>query len=242
MLVFVSDVHLTRPHTKKYEAFLSLLKKCRDDKKVEQLFLCGDVFDIWLGHKSYFFNKHKDVVSLLKEISALKKVHIFEGNHDFHFKASWWRKHQIEIHKESYEFDYDNKKWFVCHGDLLNQKDYGYKFLRWYFRSWFAQFLIFILPGALLNAIGEALSTTEYKSSKNFKHPSKEVFLKNWENWIRELKKSKDFDVFVCGHYHVRLKEKIDNIETYNLGSWLGQNYKYFSYDSGRAEFIAIET
>ena len=69
MLIFVSDVHLTKPHTKKYEAFLSLLKKSRDDESIEELFLCGDVFDLWLGHKRYFFKKHEVLINLLNESS-----------------------------------------------------------------------------------------------------------------------------------------------------------------------------
>ena len=237
MLVFVSDVHLTKPQTKKYETFLSLLKECRDNDKIEQLFLVGDIFDLWLGHKSFFFKKHEILINLLKEVALIKKVHIFEGNHDFHFKKKWWNKYSIEIHKNNYQFTYKNKKWLVCHGDLLNKKDYGYRFLRFLFRLWISKFIIFLLPGSVLNFIGETLSTTGSKSSKIYGSQSEKDFLKKWRFWIKELKKREDFDVFLCGHYHVRLMEEIEGVETYNTGSWLDKNYRYLVYDASGPKF-----
>ena len=240
MLVFVSDVHLVKPRIEKYEIFLSLLEEFRDNEKIEQVFLVGDIFDLWVGHKNFFFKKHSKLIGLLKEIALKKKVHVFEGNHDFYFKKSWWKKHAIEIHKEEYEFTYLNKKWFVCHGDLLNKKDYGYRFLRWIFRSWFFGFLFFILPGSVWNFIGESLSSTESKSSKIYSSQSKENFLKKWRVWIEELRKTKDFDVFVCGHYHVRLMEKVGGKETYNLGSWLEKTHMYFKYDEKGPKFKVL--
>jgi UDP-2,3-diacylglucosamine hydrolase len=241
MLVFVSDVHLTEPHTKKYEAFLSLIKECRDNDSIEEFFLCGDVFDLWLGHKSYFLKKHEQLINLLKEVASKKKVHIFEGNHDFHFKTSWWLQHNIKVHKESYEFSYQGEKFLVCHGDLLNKRDYGYRLLRWYFRSWLVKLQILIFPGILLNFIGSLLSTTDSKSSRVYGDQDKENFLKKWRVWVKEFKKEKDFDVFLCGHYHVRLIEEVDGLKTLNTGSWLGKNYKYLIYDNKKAEFKSIE-
>jgi len=240
MLVFVSDVHLTEPHTKKYEVFLSLLEEFRDSASMTEIFLCGDVFDLWLGHKSYFFSKHKKIIDLLIEIAKNKKVHIFEGNHDFAFKSSWWEKHSISIHKEKYEFTKFGKRFFVCHGDLLNKEDYSYRLLRWYLRSFIVKLQLLIFPGFLLNFIGNLFSSTESKSNKSYSLGMKEEFLKKWRHWIRAFKKNHEADVFICGHYHVRLSEKIDELETHNLGSWLGKTYKYFTYSEEGYEFKTL--
>lgn len=241
MLVFVSDVHLTEPHTKKYEVFLSLLEKFKSDDKMTELFLCGDVFDLWLGHKSYFFKKHEKLIGLLIEIGKTKKVHLFEGNHDFGFSKKWWNEKSIMVHKENYQFVHDGKKIYVCHGDLLNKEDYSYRLLRWFFRSYVAKILIFLIPGLILNIIGNLLSSTDSKSLKTFNSTDKEKFLEEWSIWIKKFSEENDVDVFICGHYHVRLNQKVNGIETFNLGSWLGEKYKYLAYSLKGSDFVEIE-
>ncbi len=253
MLAFVSDVHLTEPHTKKYEVFLSFLENCKDNKDLEQLFLVGDIFDVWLGHKSFFLKKHEQLLLLLQEIAKTKKVHIFEGNHDFHYNKNWFKKKSILIHKDSYEFVYEQKKWFVCHGDLLNSKDYGYRFFRAFMRTSFIKLLIWLLPGQFSYKVGRMLSSTDAKTQKDYSSFSKEEFIKKWKIWTSRLRQKKDFDVFVCGHYHVRLTENLifekevalnnkrqNTLETYNLGSWLGKSFKYLRVDKKKSEFITI--
>ena len=244
MFAFVSDVHLTKPHTQKYGVFLNLLETCLKDQNLKELFLVGDVFDLWLGHKSLFIKEHEKLISLLESIAKTKKVHIFEGNHDFHFKKSWWAKKGITIHSESYEFSENNKKWYVCHGDLLNKSDYGYRSLRWLFRSLFVQGLVKILPGKLLYKIGAGLSSTDSKATQVYnKEQSLESFKQKWRRWLKDFfKKHPSVDVFVCGHYHVRLQESVEGKETFNLGSWLVEgDYKYLHYDGERFSFKPVQ-
>lgn len=243
MFVFVSDVHLTKPHTKKYGVFLNLLETCLNDPNLKELFLVGDVFDLWLGHKPFFLKEHARLISLLESIAKTKKVHIFEGNHDFHFKKSWWAQRGVTIHSESYEFSVNDKNWYVCHGDLLNKSDYGYRSLRWLFRSLFIQTLIKVLPGKVLYKIGASLSSTDSKATQVYnKEHSLERFKKKWSLWLNDFfRKHPQVNVFICGHYHVRLQEIIDGKETLNLGSWLGEgDYKYLHYDGEQFSFKPV--
>lgn len=244
MFVFVSDVHLTKPHTKKYGVFLNLLENCLHDQNLKELFLVGDVFDLWLGHKPFFLKEHEKLIRLVESIAKVKKVHIFEGNHDFHFHKKWWAKKGITVHKENYEFKASDKNWYICHGDLLNKNDLGYRSLRWFFRSLFVQGLIKILPGKLIYKIGTSLSSTESKATQVYhKKQSFEGFKKRWRSWLTDFfKEHPSVDVFICGHYHVRLHDFMGKRETLNLGSWLGdEGYKYLHYDGERFSFKLVQ-
>ena len=142
-------------------------------------------------------------------------------------------------------FKVNNKKWFICHGDLLNKKDYGYRFMRVFFRSFISKLLIKILPGSFLLRIGESLSSTESKASQVYDvGQSKESFLKKWRIWLKKFFiKQRDVDVFICGHYHVRVIDDINQVKTVNLGSWLNENdLKYLYTDGEKFEFKSVLT
>lgn len=240
MFIFVSDVHLDEPHSKRYGAFLCLLDRVLSDERITGLFLVGDIFDLWLGDRKVFVQKHPLILEKIKKIAATKEVHYFEGNHDFQL-GKFWRDKGVLVHPGEYSFLSGGKTILVSHGDQLNQEDKNYLKLRWFFRTALARFLIKTLPNFILLKIGEGLSTTGQKSA-----PTKEQrsdFLVKWKKWTESLYAEKKYDVFICGHYHFRVKTDVSSgaAQAVNLGSWLeGEDFQILEFEDCRAEFKKV--
>ncbi|MGH1467644.1 MAG: UDP-2,3-diacylglucosamine diphosphatase [Bdellovibrionales bacterium] len=227
MFIFVSDVHLDKPQSKRYGAFLRLLDEIKEDESIKEFFLVGDIFDLWVGDRSAFIQKHKVVLEKIRKIAKLKKVHYFEGNHDFQLGVLW-KDMGVEVYPDEHEFNLKGQRVLVSHGDLLDQSDKNYLRMRWFFRTPFARFLIKILPEVLLVKIGSLLSTTEHKEL-----PTKEeqrAFQENWEKWTRELHSKKPYDVFICGHFHFNADLMLPDLDSraVNLGTWLNGEFSVF--------------
>lgn len=239
MFLFVSDVHLDEPHKKRYGAFLRFLKETCAAPDVEKVFLVGDIFDLWLGDRKIYVDKHKEVLEALKNLALTKEVHFFEGNHDFQL-GKVWTDMGVHVHPASYEFHHKGKKFLISHGDLLNPQDKGYRLMRAFFRSGLARFLIKLLPQGVLNKIGQALTSTHMKESSELSEFEKAAFRLKWSKWTKELYLKSKFDVFICGHYHIRLNESFKDYRAINLGTWLDPSFQYLSLKEGSFSFQKV--
>ncbi len=240
MFIFVSDVHLSEPHSKRYGAFLCLLDKVLLDEKIKGLFLVGDIFDLWLGDRRVFVQRHMKVLEKIKEIAKKKEVHYLEGNHDFQL-GKLWRDMDVIVHPQDYSFQAYGKKILLSHGDLLDQEDKNYLKMRWLFRTPLARILIKTLPSFLLLKIGEGLSTTDKKAAPT--EDQKNQFSLDWKKWTEALYHKSAFDIFICGHYHFRTQTSVagGKAQAVNLGSWLeGEDFKVLGLEKTKAEFIGV--
>lgn len=238
MFIFVSDVHLTEPHSKRYGAFLHLLDRVLSDNEVEALFLVGDIFDLWLGDRKVFIDRHPEVLKKITEIAKIKKIHYFEGNHDFQL-GKMWKKMGVLVYPAEHSFQLNGKNVLVSHGDLLDKEDKSYLRLRWFLRTPLAVMLIKTLPHFILTKVGEALSTTEQKEASTPK--LRKSFLLNWKKWTEELYQRTPYDIFICGHHHFRLITPVlaDKAEAVNLGSWLEEDLKVLEFGES-LDFVKI--
>ena len=78
MHVFVSDVHLNEPQSKRYGAFLRLLDKVCEDPKISDLYLVGDIFDVWVGDRKLFQDMHAEALLKIRKAALEKNIHYFE--------------------------------------------------------------------------------------------------------------------------------------------------------------------
>jgi UDP-2,3-diacylglucosamine hydrolase len=224
MHVFVSDVHLNEPQSKRYGAFLRLLDKVLENREITDFYLVGDIFDLWYGDRKIFKEMHKSSLEKIEKIATQKNVHYFEGNHDFQLGA-FWKKMGVKTYPRDAEFKINKQSFLISHGDLLDKENKEYLRLRWFFRTWLSRLLIKILPQSLLFWIGSSITTTEQKGEPSLEEQKK--FLKNWSKWTQDLYKTHPFDVFICGHYHFRTDFIFNEgkARALNLGTWLdGKN------------------
>lgn len=227
---FLSDFHLGAPSAekslireKRVVAFLDEIKK---DAAV--IFIVGDIFDFWYEYRKVV---PKGYVRLLGKLAELTDsgipIHFFAGNHDMWMTDYFQKELNIPVYFEPKEFEFNNKKFLIGHGDGLGPGDHGYKMLKRIFRNPFCQWLFGILPPV----IGMGLAGYSSRRSRAVTGNNDGQFLGAEGEWLiqyckKELE-SRHFDYFIFGHRHLPIDFSLSTNSRYiNLGDWI----RYFTY------------
>jgi UDP-2,3-diacylglucosamine hydrolase len=68
--------------------------KAKNPKQV-QLFLLGDIFDLWVSNGAVFVKKFQAISDAIGDLtSSGVRVVFFEGNHDLHIAPHWKKRSQ----------------------------------------------------------------------------------------------------------------------------------------------------
>ncbi len=230
---FASDFHLGAPnHAEslvRERAIVRWLDEIKHDAEI--IFLVGDLFDFWFEYKRVV---PKGFVRFFGKIAELTdtgvEVVVFTGNHDMWMRDYLTQELNVPVFREPKEYVFNNKSFFVGHGDGLGPGDYGYKFLKKIFESNFCRFLfgrvLHANLGLLLGNSWAAHSWQKHaKTGDNYTFESldKEILYQFCQE--EEQKKHRDFYIF--GHRHYIFDEAVGvNSRYINLGDWI----VYFSY------------
>ncbi len=205
---YVSDLHLISASQEKTKLFIKFLQAVPIPN--DTLILGGDIFDLFVGNKKLFLEEFHEVLSAIKEL-ANKPVKVFylEGNHDFHLKNALPRNEQIVVDEERFSIPFNGVKIYVEHGDLIDSKDYRYRFLRFILRSIPFKVLLFLIPGRLVRKIGDWLSkkSRKYTDGINEKNNRTNHTRKLFRDFAK-TKISEGMDIVLLGHSHLE-----DNLE-----------------------------
>ena len=203
-LVFISDIHLNTGHEPKARALISFLEGLKE-KGVTDLFLVGDIFDLWLSHHQYFVLRYGPVVRAIKQVCEVDriKIHYFEGNHDLYLRNYWSSFKRLRVYEDSHCFQYGDKMLRVEHGDLMNPEDKGYLFLRWFLRTTPLKFLGKNLPGKTAAWIGDKASHKSREYTSTSKKIEEEQTVKIIREYAEKSFEETPFDLMVTGHVHL---------------------------------------
>lgn len=222
--IFVSDVHLSDPKAPQWSSFLGFLKGLTKDKLTD-LFLVGDIFDLWVADHNYFKIQYKIFID---ELLRLKKsgieIHFFEGNHDLYLKSFWQDQLGFKVYQGPTYFEINDLNVRVEHGDEMDPSDRGYIFLRAFLRMPFVKWFNIKMPEKLITKIGEKASAKSRAYTSKVKIINNEQAIDlirvHAENAFMEM----PFDVIVSGHVHVSDEYEFDVAglkgKSFNLGSW----------------------
>ena len=238
---FLSDFHLGAPN---YEAsrqreqkLVRFLDNIRAD--AHSIFIVGDMFDFWFEYKHVV---PKGFVRLFGKLAALTdagiQVHFFVGNHDMWMKDYFQTELGIPVYFHPKSFSFNERKFYIAHGDGLGPGDHRYKFMKKIFRNPACQFLFGILPPV----IGIGLANYSSRKSRQSAGDKDFQFLGEDREWLiihsKDVLKVEHFDFFIYGHRHVPVKVNIGENSLYvNLGDWM-KNYTYAVFDGSN---IALE-
>lgn len=225
---FVSDMHIRGPEDSRLSKFESLLRSSLSDGTTH-LFLVGDIFDLWVGSHSFFQQRYKGVVDLIRQLRAQKvEIFYFEGNHDLHLQNLWSKELDCRVFVAPEYFDIAGLRVRVEHGDQMNPSDTGYLFLRSVLRTSFVKGLAEFLPGSTIQRIGDWMSRTSRKWTSSSLKARNESSIKKMirDHAKRSLKEGPPFQLFVSGHVHVRDdvtwtdEASGKEVRSVNLGWW----------------------
>lgn len=241
-IYFLSDFHLGAPdhatslvRERKLVAFLDEIQK---DAAV--IFIVGDMFDFWYEYRRVV---PRGFVRILGKLAAITDsgipVHFFVGNHDMWMKDYLQKELNIPVYFEPKTFLFNDRKFYIGHGDGLGPGDHGYKFIKKVFRNPVCQWLFGILPPQIGIGLADYFSRKSRQSTGNHE----EVFLGEDGEWLvthsREQLQKEHFDYFIFGHRHLPIDMKLNPKSTYiNLGDWITY-YTYAVFDGQQVSLCA---
>lgn len=236
-IYFTSDHHFgaptkeaSKPREKKFVKWLDHIKK---DAQV--LFILGDLFDFWFEYKYAAPKGFTRVIGKLAELSDEGiDIHFFVGNHDMWMRGYLEQEVNMKIYYKPHEFNINNKKFYIGHGDGLGPNDKGYKRLKKVFKNSFFNWLYRWLHPDLGIRFAQYLSLKNklISGSEDLKFVGKE---QEWlTQYARKKLKENHFDYFIFGHRHLPLEVELSLGSIYfNLGDWI-THYSYGSFKNDK--------
>ncbi len=229
-IYFLSDFHLGAPdhatslvREKKIVSFLNEIKS-----SAAAIFIVGDMFDFWFEYKHVVPKGYVRLLGKLAEITdSGTPIYFFIGNHDMWMRGYFEAELNIPVYTEPKEYVFNNKRFYIGHGDGLGPGDHGYKMLKKVFRNKFCQWLF----GSLHPSWGIGLANYFSQASRKKTGTSDDQFLGEEKEWLiiysKEILEKQLVDYFIFGHRHLPIEYKLNDQSKYiNLGDWI----KYFSY------------
>ncbi len=233
-IYFSSDNHLgaptnevSKPRERKFLDWLDTV-----EKDAAAIFLLGDLFDFWFEYKHAV---PKGFIRVLGKLAEIRDngipVFFFVGNHDLWMNGYFEEELGIPVFHEPKEFVFNDKLFFIGHGDGLGPGDKGYKRMKKVFTNSFSKWLYRWLHPDIGIPLGKHLSVKNKLISGN----NDVRFLGEEKEWLAIYSKrkleNKAYDYFVFGHRHLPMEIKLNDKSTYfNLGDWI-THFTYGVFD-----------
>ncbi len=238
LIYFVSDVHLGAPaltnNRERELLFINWLDEIKDD--VSELYLVGDIFDFWYEYKKVVPRGFTRVLGRIADLTDRGiPVHFFTGNHDLWAFDYLSEECGVVVHHQEIVKEIKGKKFFLAHGDGLDEDDKGYLLLKKIFTNKTMQWLFSRLHPNFAFWLAHKWSASS-RLSKSDIDPD---FMANKDGMYKfaaGFLKNTPVDYFVMGHRHRLALEKMDDKATFVLlGEWIG-SYSYGVFDGEKFE------
>lgn len=227
---FASDFHLGIPDREnsldREKRLCRWMDSIRGDAAL--LYLVGDLFDVWFEYKNVIPKGHTRFLGKLAELrDDGLSIEAFTGNHDLWMHGYFEEELGIPVHHAPIRRTFNDRKFFIGHGDGLGPGDQGYKMLKKILNSATLQWLYRrIHPDTGIGLAGWA-SRLGPKHNEHIKEeflgPEKEFLVQ----FCTAFLKQEAMDYFVFGHRHLPLDFPLPEGARYiNLGDWI----RYDSY------------
>ncbi|MGZ7031068.1 MAG: UDP-2,3-diacylglucosamine diphosphatase [Thermoanaerobaculia bacterium] len=193
------------------------------------LYLNGDLFHYLIAHPKFF------TPSVGKVFEAFRRfrdggvpIHYVEGNRDFFLKGSFVEDSVTDVGLE-YAITAGNRRYLIVHGDMINDRDWPYRFWRRASKNPLSKLAINLIPKRTAKKFVD--SVEKRLARTNFKHKSQlptELMAA-----YAEKRKRDGFTDVVFGHFHQKLVMPVDGSRVTILPPW---------YETGEAMVIDAET
>lgn len=125
---FISDLHLTQDRPENTQRFLAYLDSL--EANVSDLYILGDLFDVWVGDDDPTPPNTQVKQQLSKSIGKGLKVYFLAGNRDFLIGQHFFNDTQVISLEDECVIDLFGVKTLLMHGDLLCTDDLEYQQFR----------------------------------------------------------------------------------------------------------------
>ena len=211
--LIIADLHLTQVEIDKIELFDQFCTQYAS--QVDQLFILGDLFNIWIGD-DISLNTYHSITTILNKLTKTTEVFVMAGNRDFLLSNSFEKETGCKLIKEPYELKRNEKNYLLIHGDSLCTDDVDYQKLKKVLRNSIIQFVFLHLPNNLrLKLTGQlrkkSIEAQSYKSEK---------IMDVNQSAVDELMTNYSDTDLIHGHTHRQNIHKMERYTRYVLGDW----------------------
>lgn len=180
------------------------------------LVLLGDIFQAWIGFRSFETPDIAAVVEVLRDLRRQEVlIEYIEGNRDFFLAGSPYADAFNRIALET-SFEAGGVRYLAVHGDGLNDRDWKYRFWRGLSKSAPVRLAVGGLPRGIAHRLVH--STERQLSQTNFKHKAAlpEAAIRSYA----ERRLAEGYDVLLLGHFHEPRVWKVAGGEVRLLDAW----------------------
>ena len=183
------------------------------------LVIGGDFFDFWFD---YHYVLPAGYVDLLTQLHQLDQsginIHFVLGNHDYWDFGYFRQKFNAKVYDGNMEFEYNNSRIQVCHGDGLLKNDRGYRFMKKMIRS---RLCIFLFRNFHPDWGCWLANKISHVSGSYHNHDAKNQSIRNEMIEYARTQWDAGFTTVLLGHYHqTGIIEENGNYLIF-MGDWL---------------------
>lgn len=229
-VLVLSDLHLGTYGCKANEC-LNYLNSIDPQKVI----LNGDIIDIWNFKKSYFPDKHMEILKVFMEWSATRPVYYITGNHDDALRkysdVAIGNLHLVD----ELEITLNGERYWFFHGDIF---DASMNYAKWLAKMGGFGYDLLIRSNNGVNWMLNKLGRPKMSFSKKIKNSVKKAvkYISDFELTAAEVAIERNFDYVVCGHIHQpkvkKVRTELGEINYLNSGDWV-ENLTALEYQKG---------
>ena len=220
----ISDNHfsmnLNNEEHERREKLFQVFNKIKSLNK-GTLIIGGDFFDYWFEYKKEIPEGYENILDALTDLNNNNiEIHYILGNHDYWDFGYLRKRTGINTYKNNLEFNYNNQKILITHGDGILKSDYGYRIMRNIIRSKLFIYLYKLLPTKMTCSFAKKLS----KSSSDYNHHDKyvDIILNDTLDYAQKAWNN-NYDIVCIGHYHQTGIKTLNKKKLIYLGDWLNK-------------------
>ena len=184
--------------------FLEALERAAA-RGASEITLLGDVFHYFIAHPKF---ETPAIRRFLEKVESLRgrgvPVTYVEGNREFFLRGSYVEGYFRKVCDEE-EFVEGGRRFFLTHGDLLNDRDIPYRFWRFLSKNPVSRASIALIPKRAGNRFVWKVEARLYRS--NFKH--KKRLPVEMIRGFASKRVEEGVDVILLGHFHRSWTEQV---------------------------------
>ena len=220
-----SHIGLADGHEREVNAWMDRLARLRP----KALYLNGDLFHYLIAHEKFRTTSVTRVFDRFRQArDAGMPLHYVEGNRDFFLRGSFVEDAVTDIALE-YMVEAGRRKYLIVHGDMINDRDWPYRFWRFASKNPVSRAALILIPER--TARNFVHSVEKKLAGTNFKHKSV-LPVETMKAYARSRAAEGITDI-VFGHFHRKLILPAGGVTVTILPPW---------YESGEAMVIDPET
>jgi UDP-2,3-diacylglucosamine hydrolase len=196
--LIIADSHIGQG-TDDAASMNSLVRRAADEGVGEVIYL-GDAFQYLIGMSKFWTKAHGVVMEAWRDARRRGvRIVVIEGNRDFFLDEAELAA-EIDWGGRRFEFASGEKKYRLDHGDLVNRRDFQYRFWSKVSKSTIARIWARLLPRPVAVAIVRHMEAHLATTNRKFRYtkPIRDLRRNASSAWANGI------DILFWGHFHTR--------------------------------------